>query len=488
LLTALLLLAGAAGLYTRSRLRSDKSVQFQPGSMAILPFRQIGTGNDELLGLGMSDALIFRLGNQKQIPVLPTSSMIKYMDRERDPVQVGRELGVHAVLDGTVQRSDDRVRVSVQLIDVDSGKPVWADRFDEKFVDIFTLQDAVSEHVSNALALKLSGDEKNWSEKRSTKNPEAYQSYVTAVYFWSRRSDTDLKKAIDYFKRATELDPDYALAYAGLADCYQLRSYYRYDELPGDQAYQRAMEPANKALAISPNLAEAYVARAGARYLADKPAIASIEADYKKAITLNPNLATARLRYGWFLYFRGELDGAITEMKLAQSLDPLSPTNSSALGSVLTLARQYDEALKYCRRAVELDPNMPLARMNLAEVYVQKGRYAEAIAEYETILGQEPQRSPVEYGLAYAYAASGQSARANQMLEEIIKSPPEKELAPYNVALVYVALGNKQKAFEWLGKIRTADPDISVHLRYDPQLDPIRNDPEFKELASKSIG
>lgn len=479
------LIAVALGAFALWQWKKNQPIGFHPKSIAILPFKPLRQNDsDERLGIGMADALIMKLSNQQQLQVKPTSAIIKYVGHEHNAIDVGRQLEVDAVVDGTLQREDSRVRVSVQVFDVKTAKPIWSGKFDELYTDIFTVQDAISQRISEVITLQLNASEKQHLWKRYTNNTEAYQAYIMGIYFWNKRTKDDLAKASVYLQQAIAKDPNYALAYAALADCYYLQRHYMYVEWTPEDAFQKVTSETNKALAIDPNLAEAYVALGGAQITFQKN-LKGAEESYRKAIALNPNYSTAHLRYGWLLHVVGRWQDALMEMKKAQELDPLSATNNSALGSVLMMTRKYDEALYYCRRAVELDPIFHLARSNLAAALIRKGQYNEAIAELQKLSANKDARLGITTDYALVYALMGKHNEAKKYLDEVLNTEKKSSADYYNVGAIYAALGDKDKAFEWINKMEKDTPRFGVMLRNDPDLDSLRNDPRFEELLKK---
>lgn len=458
---------------------------FHPKSIAILPFKPLRQNeSDERLGVGMADALIMKLSRQQQLQVKPTSAIIKYAGQEHNPIEIGKRLEVDAIVEGTIQREESRIRVNVQVLDVKTAMPIWSGKFDELYTDIFTVQDVISERVSEVIALELNPTEKQHLAKRYTNNTEAYQAYLTGVYFWNKRTKEDLVKAVEYLQQAVMKDPNYALGYAVLADCYYLQKYYGYVDWTSEEAYQKVVSEANKALAIDPNLAEAHVALAGTQISFQRD-YKSAEESFRRAIASNPNYSTAHLRYGWLLHATGRLPDSLNEMRKAQQLDPLSATNNSALGSMLIKTRQFDEALRYCRRAVELEPNMPVTRLNFAEALKHKGFYDEAIAEYQKLMSREDLRSDAIQGLTLTYAVAGRREESEKYLTEMHQMSNNAKIPVYNFAIIYAALGNKDKAFEWMNKMEKGSSYVGVVLRNDPDVDSLRDDPRFEELLKK---
>jgi TolB-like protein/DNA-binding winged helix-turn-helix (wHTH) protein/Flp pilus assembly protein TadD len=464
----------------RSARRNEAA--FNPQSIAVLPFKQVGAGSsDELLGLGMADATISKLSNLHQISVRPTSAVFKYTERQSDPLAAGRELGVDAVLDGTVQHADEHIRVTVQLISISDGRIVWAGKFDERLTDIFALQDSISAQVAQALPMQINVDERKSLVKRYTEKTEAYQSYIMGIYFWNQRSKEGLNKAVEYFQQAIAADPNYALAYAQLADAYFLLGYYEYSSLPLGEIYAKAKASATKALELDGTLAEAHTAMAMVQMRYDKDSPGAMKS-IRRAIEINPNNSTAHLRYAWFLVNDKQLNEALQEMRRAQELDPLSPTNNTALAAMFIYSRRYDEALKYSRKAVELDPNFYGGRLNLGLAYEQAGLYDEAIAEYRKAGELNGDGLDALARLGHAFAMAGRRAPALKVLRELQARANQDESTPYGISLIYAALNQKERAFAWLHKAATIHALLTRDLRFDPQLDVLRTDPKFVEF------
>jgi DNA-binding winged helix-turn-helix (wHTH) protein/TolB-like protein/Flp pilus assembly protein TadD len=455
------------------------------GRVAVLPFKPLGAESaDELLGLGMADATIIKLSNLQQLPVLPTSAVFKYTGREHDPMAAGRELGVDAVLDGTVQHAGDRVRVTVQLISLREGRTLWSAKFDEQFTNIFAVQDSISEQVAEALALHLTPDTRKHLTKRYTENTEAYQSYLLGLYFWNKRTKDGLNKAIEYFQQAIEKDANYALAYAGLADSYHLIVYYGYETPPAAEVYKKAQAAATRALELDERLAEAHTAMAMIQENYERDSVAS-EKSLKRALALNPSYATAHQRYAWVLLGGGRLDEAIAEMRRAQQLDPVSLTINAALGSMYNFARRYDEAITQLQKTVAMDQSFSLARYNLGLAYAHKGMFDEAVAEFQKVKALDPDSTDAVEALGYVYAVSGRRNEARKAVASLQEMAKRRKVSRYNIALIYAALGQLDQAFEWLEKA-TADHSLqTIDLRFDPQLDALKADPRFNDFLRR---
>ena len=459
---------------------SPANVKDTVRSIAVLPFEPLGQDmNDELLGLGMADAVIGRMSSLKQLVVLPTSAVSKYKGPANDPLAAGRALGVDAILSGTVQRSGEHVRATVQLVNVRNGHTVWSEKFDQTFTDIFGIQDSISDSVARSLALNLTADEQKQLRKHYTTNAAAYDSYLMGLYFWGQRSKDGLEKAINYFQQAVEKDSNFALAYALMADCYYLQVYYRYN--PAPETIANANAAAERALLLDDSVAEGHVARAMVQSLQKKGRL-TMES-LRRALELNPNLAIAHLRYAWCLSAFGRLNDSVREMKRAQELDPLSPTNNTALGMILVYARQFPSSLDYCYKAAELAPNEAPIQENLAIAYALNGMYQQAIEHYQRVGALNPDKK----GDALAWVATvlvsaGRKPEADSMMPEILDLATAGKADPYNIAVLYAARGEKKSAFEWFAKALETSQMIDPLIRYDPQLDALRSDSRFAAL------
>jgi eukaryotic-like serine/threonine-protein kinase len=462
-------------------------------SIAVLPFEPLGKDmDDELLGLGMADAVIGKLSTLKQLVVLPTCAVSRYKGPASNPLVAGRTLQVDAILSGTVQRSGDRVRATVQLMRVGSGRMIWSEKFDQTFTDVFNIQDAISESVARSLALNLTVDERERLAKRYTTNAGAYDEYLMGLYFWNTRSKEGLEKAITHFGRAVEKDPNFALAYALMSDCYYLQLTYGYDSR--SDRIQNAKAAAERALLLDDSIAEAHVAMAMVQFYQKDDRLAEsdhqVEMDsLRRAIALNPNLAIAHQRYAWALAAFGHLDDAVREMRGAQELDPLSHVNNTGLGIILVFARQYHEALEYCYKAAELAPNQVPAQSSLAFAYFLNGRYQQAIDRYRKVRELNPNdKGNILASIATVLTSAGRKSDADSMMREILKLAGEGKADPYYIVALYAVRGEKDAAFEWFARALQKGPETrsngneSRAIRYDPLLDPLRADNRFAEL------
>ena len=479
-LVGLSVLAVAVGIYlSRAKTRNvDPGTQVK--SIAVLPFQPLTGGDgDEALQLGMADALITKLSNIKQIVVRPTSSILKYSNTTQDPVVAGREQMVDSLLEGKVQRSGERIRVTVQLIRVSDGKPLWAETFDETFTNIFAVQDSISQQVAHRLVAQLTGEEQRQLAKRYTDNTEAYQLYLKGRFFWNKFDEDGLNKAIDYFKQAIAIDPNYALAYTGLSVSYNVQG--AIGVLPPVQTWTDARWTAEKAVALDDSLAEGHSALGAVKLLYewDWPAA---DRELKRAIELNPNNAEAHELSGYYYWVTGQLDTAIAELRRAQELAPLSAIITLDVAQALYYQGRYDEALEMSLKARELDPDFPPPLFLPGQAYERKGMYAKAITECESVIekyGRQPQFLAT---LGFAYGASGKRREAEGIVNEMETSWRRHYFSPVNIALVHTALGNKDRAFFWLTKgVEARDPQM-IWVRIEPQFESIHVDPRLQAL------
>jgi TolB-like protein/DNA-binding winged helix-turn-helix (wHTH) protein/Flp pilus assembly protein TadD len=481
-LVLLVVLAGAAYWWLRQR-ASERAAATRVRSLAVLPFRALNAeGSNEYLGLGMSDALITRMGNVRQVIVRPTSAVRKYAGQEPDPLNVGRELQVDSVLEGSIQTVGERVRVTVQLVSVAERRHLWGETFDEPLTDMLALEDSISERVAEALALKLNGSDRARLTKRYTDNPEAYQLYLKGRYHAGKVTKEGFDKSIAYFNQAIALDPNYALAYEGLAFAYSLSGDVL---LPAREAMPKAGEAARRALMLDDTIAEAHsdLGLVHFWYDWDWP---GAEREFQRAIELNPNQVTTRNWYAFFLTCMGRFDEAFAENKHAQEIDPLHSDLELELGLNAYFARQYDQAIAHLRSAIEIEPNHWPPYANLGRAYEATGALTEAVAALVRAGQIEADVPEILGNLGHVYAASGRHAEAEHILAELQSAGRRGYVEPYNVALVYAGLGDKDRAFAWLEKAYAERSFYITWLKVDPELDGLRGDRRFAELLRRA--
>ncbi len=456
-------------------------------SIAVLPFRVLSSEKgDEYLSLGLADALITSLSQTRQVVVRQTEAVTKYAGADKDPVEAGREQNVEAVLDGQVQRIGERVRVTARLVRTSDGTSLWADHFDEQFTHIFAVEDVIAEKVAatviKTMAGKISDVEQKRLTRRYTENNEAYQAYLRGRYLWNKRTVDSLRRALAYFQQATQLDPNYALAYVGLADTYTLLSFFTIDA-PKD-TFPKAREAANKALTIDNTLAEAYTALGQVKAYYEWDWLGA-EEQFQKGIALNPNYPLLHHWRSLNLMAMGRLEEARAAMQRALELDPLLLTPNVNLGRIDYYEGQYDKAIAQYKRAVELDENFSRTHLRLGMAYAQQHRYQEALAEYRRtreISGDTPQ---VDAQIARVLALSGKQSEARAALRELEKHATRQYVPPYDIALIYSGLGETDEAFKWLEKAYADHSTEMIYFKVEPMLEPLRSDPRYQVLLRR---
>ena len=454
-------------------------------SLAVLPFTTIGEKDDDIyLGLGISDAVTTKLGNTRKVIIRPTSALARYVGASHDPEAAGREQKVDAVLDGRIQHSGDRIRLTVQLIRVSDGAQMWGDTFDEKYTNIFAVEDAVSEQVARSIRLELTGAEQKRLTQRPTENSDAYQAYVKGRYFWNKRTTEGLQKGLEYFQQAVTLDPAYAQAYVGIADSYALLGLFTV--MPPKVAFPKAKEAATKALEMEPELADAHATLGFVSFYYDWDGLAA-ENEFRRALRSDPNYAFAHTWYAEALGAMGRFDEAMAEARRAETADPLSLTISTNIGLISYLAGRNDEAIEALRKAIEIDPNFPRAHFRLGNAYRLKGQHQLALAEYQKAVqlsggGEEKGDQYYEASVGEAYAALGNTAEARKVLDRLTTRSKTRYVPAYAIALIYVGLGERERVFEWLQRAYDERSTSMAYLKVDPALNPFRSDPRFAAI------
>lgn len=437
--------------------------------------------------MGLADALITSLSHTRQIIVRQTSAVSKYAKSEKDPLEAGREQGVEAVLDGQVQRLGERVRVTARLVRTSDGVPLWADRFDEQFTNVFAIEDAIAEKVAQAMIRTIvsGAGQKHLTPnfpRRYTENNEAYQAYLKGRYFWNKRTTASFEQAVAYFQQATRLDPNYALAYVGLADTYTLLSFFTI--AAPSEVFPKAKEAANRALAIDPTLAEAYVAL-GQVKSAYEWDWRGAEEQFQQGLALNANDPYLHHWRSLNLMAMGRLEEARAAMLQALKLDPLLLITNVNLGRIDYYAGRYDQAIEQYRRAIDLDANFARAHLRLGMAYVQMGRRREALAAYDKtreIAGDTPQVAAYR---AHALAAAGRKSEALAALDALQQRALRQYVPPYDIALIYTGLGEREQAFAWLEKAYTDRSSDMIYFKVEPMLAPLRSDPRYQNLLRR---
>jgi TolB-like protein/DNA-binding winged helix-turn-helix (wHTH) protein/lipoprotein NlpI len=450
-------------------------------SIAVLPFQSIGVPeSDSYLGLGMADALISRLGKLRQIQVRPTSAIRVYDTPPIDLKSVGQQLRVDAVLEGNIRRVGDRIRVTVQLVNVTNGTQLWSGQFDEQLTDILGVEDAISAKVASSLATQLTHQEQTQIAKRYTTNPEAYQAYLKARYYYNKGTAEGWQRTLQHFNEAIEKDPNFALARAGLANAYQrMASVY----LPAAEAEPLARSAALQALQLDDTLHEAHLQLGLVKLYYDWDWRAS-DIQLSRAIELNPNYVEGHSWRGLYLMCMGRFDEAIAEMKYAEQLDPVSLPARTMVGWAYYHAGRFDEAIRVHQATLDMDPNFEWGHQSLGWAYVQKGLYKEAIHELRR--AREIMDSSFNVaGLGYAYAMEGKRNDAQKLLIELIDRSKREHVPLYLFAIVYGAMGQKQEALASLEEGYRTRAGQLIYLKVDPRLDALRSEPGFTSLLKR---
>jgi TolB-like protein/Flp pilus assembly protein TadD len=455
-------------------------------SIAVLPFDNLSRDPDNAYFCeGVQDEILTRLAKVADLKVISRTSTQHFKTAPDDLPQIAKQLGVAHVLEGSVQKANDQIRVNVQLINALTDAHLWAETFDRKLTDIFAVESEIAKTIADTLQAKLSGSEQHAIAARPTENTEAHQLYLKGRFFWNKRTGNDLKKSIDYFQQAIAVDPNYALAYAGVADAYVL--------LPGYTAgaprdcYPKAVAAAKKALQLDDTLAEAHTTLGMAIWFYDFD-FSQANREFQRAIELNPNYATGHQQYGNVtLAALGRFDDAIAEGKRAVELDPLSLVINADLGGTFYFARRYDEAIAQQRKTLEMDPGFYFARFSLGEVLAAKGALDEAIAEYQKARASNDDPFVLAL-LGNAYARSGNKTEALKILDQLKELSMQRYVNAFSFAVVYLGLGDKQEALRWLEQSYQdrAGSDIGWS-RVESLLDPLRGDPRFEALAEKIV-
>ncbi len=481
---AVLVLLGV-GIFFWARLKSKPTVVSASNrSMAILPFRPLGAApQDEYLGLGMADALITRLGSVQRIVVRPVGAVRKYANAD-DPLAAGRQLAVDNVLEGSIQRSGNRTRVTVRLLRVADGELLWGSEFDENITDMFAVEDSISQKVASALIPNLSGDEQRRLSRPFTANSDAYQLYMRGRFFWNKRTADGVRKSLEYFQQAIQADPNYALAYAGLADSYTLAGSYGYSILPPKEAMPKAEAAAQQALAIDDSLAEAHTSLAYLKFTYDWDWNAA-QHEFERAIALNPGYDNAHHWYSHLLMARGRQNESLAEARRALELSPSDTVMNEHIGWTYLMMRDYDNAIQSCRKALDMDPDFLLAHRVLGMAYLYKGQNDDAVAEFQRGVQLSHDDPVAEAYLARAYAAARQNDKAITIVDRQQQLSGQRYIPPVEVAAVYSALGDSDHAFQWLNRAVEDRSSALVYLNIDRAYDAIRGDPRFAQLLRK---
>jgi len=458
--------------------KSHASIQ----SIAVMPFaNESGNADVEYLSDGMTETLIGSLSQLPNLSVKARSSVFRYKGKATDAKTIGKELNVQAILNGRVVQRGDQLTLSLELVDVQTENVLWSQQYVRKQTDLVTLQSEIARDVSSKLKSRLSGADVAKVEKNYTANPEAYQLYLKGKFYWNKRTGESLKQAVELYQQALEKDPNYALAYSGLAETYVLFS--SYDVAPATDSMPQAKAAALRALAIDDSLAEAHTALGFylSNYEWDRD---GSEKEYRRAIELKPNYATAHHWLGADLVYLKRFDDSLLELRRGEELDPLSPIIGTNLGDTLVFARRYDEAIAQYKRTIVRNPSFSYVHRALGWAYGSKGMYPDAVAETRTSLELNNGSAGKGY-LGLWLAKSGKRDKALKLLEELKQESARGYVQNYNFALIYLGLGDKAEALNYLERHMSSRAETANTYAVAPELDDLRSEPRFKEMLKR---
>jgi DNA-binding winged helix-turn-helix (wHTH) protein/TolB-like protein/Tfp pilus assembly protein PilF len=472
------------GLTIVAYLVSFRSAPVKPiQSIAVLPFKPLVPDHrDEALEMGIADTLVTRLTSLNNLTVRPISAARRFTSLDQDPAAAGRDLQVQAVLEGSIQKADNKIRITARLINVADGKPIWTRQFDQPWTDIFAVQDAIAQRVAADLFGTLSGEEQSDLARNYTTDPEAYRLYLLGRYHWNKRSSEGMYKSIEYFRQVIEKDPGYALAYVGLADAYTTLGSYHV--APPKEVLPKAKEAALRALEIDERLAEAHATMGKISNDYDWDWERS-EREFRRAIELKPNYPNAHHWYSTLLVTVGRYDEAVSEANRALELNPLSAGDITQMGNILYRARRYDQAIAVLQKSVELEPNFSTTYYHLGICYVLQGRYEEALAEFQRGRAISPSAPDFVAMLGYTCGLAGRRDEALRYQAELSELSKRRYVSPFNHAAIHSGLGEMDDVFKWLEKCyEERDPAIRA-LKTDPLFDIVRKDGRFAGLLRR---
>jgi TolB-like protein/DNA-binding winged helix-turn-helix (wHTH) protein/Tfp pilus assembly protein PilF len=454
-------------------------------SLVVLPFENLSADKDQAyFADGMTDELIAHLAKIRSLRVISRTSSMEYKGTHKTLSQIARDLNVDAVVEGTVLRSGDRVRITAELVQVATDRHLWAETYESQLGDILTLQSHVTSAIVNEIRVKLTPEDQVRLAATRPISTQSYENYLKGRYYWNKRSQEGLTKAINYFQVAVEKDPRYALAYAGLADCYSIIGSAIVGTVPTAEVAPKARAAALKSLELDNTLAEAHTSLATVRFNYDWD-WNSAASGFRRAVELNPSYATAYQRNSLYLMSMGRTSESIAEMNRAHDLDPLSISMNFSLGWRLYMAREYDQAIEQLRNTIDMDPGFVLPHLVLGQAYEQKKAYDQAITELRRAADISQNSPPVLAALARTYAVSGRTTEARNLLDQLMQQSKKQYVSPFYVAIVYAGLGEKDQALDWLEKAYGDHSNAIIFLKVDPQLDTLRASPRFHELQRK---
>ncbi len=456
-------------------------------SIAVLPFENMSIDDEHsYIGDAMSDEIIMQLKNIKEFRVISRTSTLKYKESQNTIPMIAQELGVNYLVEGSVQRQDDNVRIRVQVIRAINEDHIWGKTYDKEWKDIFSIQSDVAQNIAHELEAILSPEEIQQIDKRPTDNLEAYDMYLQGRFFWDKRTGEGITESIKYFSDAIEKDPKYALAYAGLADGYSMLARYGYissNEGVRDN-FQKAKDAAVMALKIDNTLAEAYTSSAYVKLYYDWDWSGALK-DFERAIQLNPGYETAHQWLSIWYICNKRYDEAVGSIKRAQKLDPLSPIINRGVVRRLYQARKYDMAFEESQKVLNKIPDFFLIHQTLGLIYLQKGMFTEAVSEMQKAVRFSDDNPTMKAYLGYVYGATGNQAKAQEILSDLTEASKDGYVPSTAFATIYIGLGDNEKAISWLNKAFEEKISDLIYLNTSPEYDRLRSDPAFIELLGK---
>jgi serine/threonine-protein kinase len=452
-------------------------------SIAVLPLANLsGDPAQEYFADGMTEELITEIAKIASLRVISRTSVLHYKGTSKTLPQIGRELNVDAVVEGSVQRSGDRVRITAQLVHALTDRHLWAQGYERNSRDVLAMEEEVARTIADEIKVKLTTQQRERLAGARPVDPQAHEAYLKGRYEWNTRTEEGLKKSLDYFQRAIALDPSYAAAYSGLADSYSILRDNGF--LGPDESVPKAKAAGLKALEIDDNSAEAHTSLAHLMFLYEWN-WSGAQREFRRAFELNPSYATAHHWYGYDLALMGRPAEAIEEIRKAQQLDPLSPRINANVGLFLLFARQYDQAVEELNKALELNPNDAAVHWHLGMVYLQKGKKKDAIEELLRANQLIGDKGKPPFTLAQGYAFVGERDRARKMLEKLEERAKQSYVSPTEMGLVFAALGERGQAFAWLERAYEQRDPVLLSMKVDPRFDPLRSDPRFQDLLRR---
>jgi adenylate cyclase len=464
--------------YGESRTRPYQAAMSSSNRVAVLPFTNISLDKaDEFFADGMTEEIISSLSRTQGLRVIARTSIMKYKGANKPISEIGRELGVGSIIEGSVRKSGDKVRITVQLVDTQDEEPKWSQEYDRKIIDVFEIQSDVAKRVAEALRVQVLGP--TGGEGKPTSNPQAYVDYLRGRQAWNKRTEEGLRQAIGFFQGALEADGGYAKAYSGLADSYATLALLEF--VAPNEAYPKAKGAIGKALSLDPNLAETHTSLGLIRFQYDWDWNGA-EEEFKEAIRINPSHAPAHQYFADYLKAMGRFEEALSEVAKAQELDPLNLSINTGVGHVLYLSRQFDKAIEQYKRTVDLDPSFTLTHIWFGRPYLEKGMYAEAISELETGVKLSGEGTLALAMLGHGLASPGNKEEALRILDKLNERSKTRYVPSYWIAVIYNGFRDRERVLSWLKKAFEERSSWLVWSNVEPRFDWLRSDPDFESL------